>query len=83
MSPCAFFWLTARPIAHRGLHSHSRGIVENSISATKAAAEAGYAIECDVRPTLDGEVVVFHDYTLERLTYGLSCWLCHVAKYSA
>ena len=83
MSPCAFFWLTARPIAHRDLHSHSRGIVENSISAAKAAAEAGYAIECDVRPTLDGEVVIFHDYTLERLAYGLSCWLCHVAKYSA
>lgn len=63
----AFPWLTARPIAHRGLHDFSNGVIENSISAAKAAARAGYAIECDVQSTVDGKVVVFHDETLERL----------------
>ena len=61
-------WLTARPIAHRGLHDRSAGIVENSIAAAKAAVERGFAIECDVQDTADGEVVVFHDHTLDRLT---------------
>ncbi len=61
-------WLTARPIAHRGLHDRSAGIVENSIAAARAAIERGFAIECDVQDTADGEVVVFHDHTLERLT---------------
>ena len=28
----------------------------------------GYAIECDVQMSRDGEAVVFHDFTLERLT---------------
>jgi len=61
-------WLVARPIAHRGLHERSRGIVENTISAARAAIERGYAIECDVQDSADGEALVFHDYTLERLT---------------
>ncbi|MBI1867387.1 MAG: glycerophosphodiester phosphodiesterase [Methylocystis sp.] len=69
-SSLAFPWLTARPIAHRGLHERSQGVIENSISAAKAALAAGYAIECDVRATLDGELVVFHDETLDRLTLG-------------
>ncbi|WP_424363193.1 glycerophosphodiester phosphodiesterase family protein [Methylocystis parvus] len=62
-------WLTARPIAHRGLHDVSRGVVENSIGAAHAAIAAGYAIECDVQATRDGDLVVFHDETLERLTH--------------
>lgn len=66
----SFDWLTARPIAHRGLHTHADGVVENSISAAKAAVKAGYAIECDVRLTLDVEPVVFHDFSLDRLTIG-------------
>ena len=62
-------WLTARPIAHRGLHECGRGaIIENSPSAAKAAMARGYAIECDVQLSQDGEAVVFHDFTLERLT---------------
>ncbi|MDJ0447524.1 glycerophosphodiester phosphodiesterase family protein [Methylocystis sp. JR02] len=58
-------WLTATPIAHRGLHDG--GLVENSIGAAIAAIAAGYAIECDVQATMDG-LVVFHDEALERLT---------------
>ena len=62
-------WLVARPIAHRGLHGgHEGPVVENSPSAASAAIAKGYTIECDVQLTRDGEAVVFHDFTLERLT---------------
>ena len=52
--------------AHRGLHGETRE--ENSLSAFRAAAEAGYAIELDVRLSKDGVLVVFHDDTLDRVT---------------
>jgi glycerophosphoryl diester phosphodiesterase len=61
-------WLVARPIAHRGLHDASAGVVENTLAAAEAAVEAGFAIECDVQDTADGEAVVFHDLGLDRLT---------------
>lgn len=63
-------WLIERPIAHRGLHDYARGVIENSIAAARAAVSAGYAIECDVQRASDGEIFVFHDDTLERLTEG-------------
>lgn len=63
-------WLTRRPIAHRGLHDEAAGIVENTLSAARAAIEAGFAIEVDVQPAADLEPVVFHDESLERLTTG-------------
>lgn len=62
-------WLV-RPFAHRGLHDRTKGIVENTGSAFQAAIDAGYAIETDVRASGDGEILVFHDATLERLTEG-------------
>ncbi len=61
-------WLTARPIAHRGLHDRARGVIENSFAAFETAAQNGFAMECDVQLTVDGEAVVFHDFGLERLT---------------
>lgn len=61
-------WLTARPIAHRGLHDMNKTRWENTLAAFEAAAASNYAIECDVHITLDGEVVVFHDTDLKRLT---------------
>jgi len=61
-------WLIERPIAHRGLHDRSRGIIENSPSAFAAAMARGYAIECDLRLSGDGEAMVFHDATLDRVT---------------
>lgn len=61
-------WLVARPIAHRGLHDAAGGLVENSLGAARAAVARGYAIEADLRLSHDGEVFVFHNDTLERLT---------------
>ena len=61
-------WLTARPVAHRGLHDAARGIIENAGSAMDAAIAAGYAIELDLQASADGEAMVFHDFTLDRLT---------------
>lgn len=69
MTP-ALDWLVARPIAHRGLHDKDNGVLENTASAALAAIAAKCAIECDVQVTADGEAVVFHDFTLERLTEG-------------
>lgn len=63
-------WLTATPIAHRGLHNAANGIVENTLTALDAAAARGFAVECDVQLTSDADAVVFHDFTLERLTPG-------------
>lgn len=60
-------WLTQKPIAHRGLHN-GRDIPENSLAAFALAIERGYPIECDVRMSADGELVVFHDAHMKRLT---------------
>ena len=61
-------WLLARPIAHRGLHDRTAGIVENTFSAAEAAIAEGFGIECDVQLSADGEAMVFHDHELDRLT---------------
>ena len=61
-------WLVARAISHRGLHDNAKGIIENTESAFAAAIRHGYAIECDLQLSGDGEAMVFHDDTLERLT---------------
>jgi glycerophosphoryl diester phosphodiesterase len=63
-------WLTARPIAHRGLHDAAKGIVENTTSAVARAIDANYGIEVDLQITADGEAVVHHDDALGRLTEG-------------
>lgn len=53
--------------AHRGLHTPGKAVPENSIPAFTAAVDAGYGIELDIRLSADGEVVVFHDDTLDRM----------------
>jgi glycerophosphoryl diester phosphodiesterase len=62
-------WLTARPLAHRGLHD-AAGAVENTASAFTAAIAGGYGIECDLQVSADGEAMVHHDDALGRLTEG-------------
>jgi glycerophosphoryl diester phosphodiesterase len=61
-------WLTARPIAHRGLHDARAGLFENTLAAAEAAMSRGFGIECDVQLSRDGEAMVFHDHRLDRLT---------------
>jgi glycerophosphoryl diester phosphodiesterase len=63
-------WLTARPVAHRGLHDRARGVVENMPQAFKAAIAGNFAIELDVQVTADGEAMVHHDDALGRLNEG-------------
>ncbi|XNZ01596.1 glycerophosphodiester phosphodiesterase [Micrococcus luteus] len=53
--------------AHRGADVRR----ENTLAAFRAAYEAGFAyLELDVRTTADGELVVFHDDTLDRVSTG-------------
>lgn len=73
--------------SHRGIFDNTR-IYENTISAFTRALKYNFAIEFDVRLTLDNQVVVFHDDNTERLlhvdgsietmTYDE---LCYIAKY--
>lgn len=59
--------------AHRGLHGN--GVPENSLEAFDLACKSGYGIELDVQLSKDGEVMVFHDTTLDRMT-GVEKKLC-------
>src|SRR5258708_7194254 len=61
-------WLTARPVAHRGLHDLARGIIENMPDAIRAAIDGNFNIEVDLQLTADGEAMVHHDDALGRLT---------------
>ncbi len=63
-------WLTARPVAHRGLHDRALGIVENMPAAIDAAIDGHFAIEVDLQLSADGEAMVHHDDELGRLTEG-------------
>lgn len=56
------------PLAHRALHDVTRGRPENSRAAIRAAIAAGYGIEIDLQLSADGQAMVFHDYSLDRLT---------------
>lgn len=52
--------------AHRGLWGD--GVPENSLTAFERAAQHGFGIELDVRPSKDGMIYVFHDNNLKRMT---------------
>jgi glycerophosphoryl diester phosphodiesterase len=55
-------------IGHRGCGS---GPLENTLQGMQQALAWGVdGIECDVKSTRDGELVVFHDSSLDRLTNG-------------
>src|SRR5262249_52850300 len=54
--------------AHRGEHFHHP---ENSLPAIQAAIDAGMDfVELDVRTTSDGQLVLMHDRTVDRMTGG-------------
>lgn len=59
-------WWNERPIAHRGAH-RGNSIPENSLLAFSEAVRNSYHIELDLRLSLDGKAMVFHDNTLDRL----------------
>ena len=59
-------WLTKHAYAHRGLHNVD--VPENSLASFRAALGAGLGIECDIRKSVDGRAMVFHDAQLDRLT---------------
>lgn len=71
-------WLRSTPVAHRGLHGEGRP--ENSLAAFVAAADAGYAMECDLQLAGDGTPMVFHDATLDRMTAAKGDVGAHSAK---
>ena len=51
-------------IAHRGIHYLFQ---ENTISAFKQTIDKKYTIELDVHLSKDNQIVVFHDFSLNRL----------------
>ena len=53
--------------AHRGLHKKDKTVPENSLAAFERASSYGYGIELDVQLSKAGQVVVFHDDTLNRV----------------
>lgn len=54
-------------LAHRGLYTSDQSVPENSLEAFRLAKEAGYGSELDVQCTKDGQLVVFHDDSLDRV----------------
>jgi len=64
--PARVAFLRSHDIAHRGLWGH--GLPENSLAAASAAIRQGFGIECDVRLSRDGTVIVFHDSDTQRMT---------------
>ncbi|MGR7813144.1 glycerophosphodiester phosphodiesterase [Lacinutrix undariae] len=55
-------------IGHRGAKNY---VTENTIQSVEKALEFGVdAIEIDVHVCASGELVVFHDFTLDRITDG-------------
>lgn len=55
-------------IGHRGAKGH---LAENTLPSIKKALSLGVdAIEIDVHRCASGELVVFHDFTLDRMTDG-------------
>ncbi|ANY18772.1 cytoplasmic glycerophosphodiester phosphodiesterase [Tsuneonella dongtanensis] len=64
--PARVGWLRDWEYAHRGLHDEA--LAENSPAGFSNAIARGMGIECDVQKSRDGHAMVFHDWTLERLT---------------
>ncbi len=55
-----------RAFAHRGLYEPDQTVPENSLTAFRRAVAAGYGAELDVQRTKDGQIVVFHDDSMQR-----------------
>ena len=61
-----FFSTSFQPFVHRG---NSVNFTENTLEAFQAAIDLGYKyIETDLRMTMDGEIVTFHDENIFRVS---------------
>lgn len=66
--PSQLLFTNTNLIAHRGAHDRNKHIIENTTAAFTSALNLGcWGIEFDIHETLDGELVVNHDPTLQRL----------------
>ena len=66
-------------------HQEEKGIVENTLKSFQRAIDFKYIIELDVHLLKDGEIIVFHDDNLKRMT-GIdkavnTCTLKEIKKY--
>ncbi|WP_036436718.1 glycerophosphodiester phosphodiesterase family protein [Mycoplasma elephantis] len=59
-------WLRKKFIAHRGFHNEI--YPENSLGAFQYAIDNNFAIELDIHLLKDGNIIVFHDDNLYRMT---------------
>ena len=59
--------LKGKRYAHRGLHDGNRRVTENMAEAFRLARQKGLGVELDIQCSKDGEVMVFHDETLQRV----------------
>ena len=63
-------------IGHRGAMGY---VVENTLESIQKALDFGvHGVEIDVHLCASGELVVFHDFTLERMTNGTGA----ISKYT-
>lgn len=63
-------WLTAVPIAHRGLYDEEGARPENSLAAFTHAVTENVPFEFDVQLSRDGVPVVLHDADIARMSGG-------------
>ena len=69
MSSCSSNQRNVKNIGHRGAKGH---IAENTLASIKKAIDLGAdGVEVDVFKCLTGEIVVFHDKSLDKLTNGI------------
>lgn len=61
-------FLKGKYFTHRGLHNKGSGIPENSMLAFKESLKINKPIEFDIHLLMDGNIVVFHDNNLYRMT---------------
>lgn len=63
-------------IGHRGAKGH---IAENTLESVQKALDLGvHGVELDIHLCASGELVVFHDFTLDRMTNGTG----EISKYT-
>ncbi|TNM62195.1 glycerophosphodiester phosphodiesterase family protein [Aliirhizobium smilacinae] len=60
-------WIKDVPVAHRGYHDMNKQVWENTLTAFARAADAAFAIECDLQLSADSVPMVFHDDKLDRV----------------